>query len=745
MIAYAQRVQYVDDANNRKRHKGIIPPIGGWLLIATFIPFYAFYFLFQSFSIDNLIVFFAVIGLFLLGLIDDKYPLNASKKFLGQFLISFSLVFLADIHFANHLSNYGILPILTKLITMVGIVFVINAYNLMDGINGLTALLGIIAFSFFAFLFYRANQWSYVWLAISIISALLVFLRFNLIETKVFLGDNGSMLIGLLAALFGIQFVNVYTGLDNIVFNKSNAQVGLALAPMIIPVVDTVRLFFIRPYYLSKSPFKADRNHVHHLLIRLGLTHMQASLVLFGLALLIVLAAYAAQDLGSLAVIFIGFFIVVAFLIALDFLVSARFRKNWNKKTMYHGLQQVSKSLNNPAFLEFTFAISFFILAMSIPFHRVSTSIPTLILLASFLILLVRNLILYKNKLSKVFQTKVLHFIKHPYSLLLFIFFLYQIVHILFIRPTGQWEKISVFSLLLIYWLTLYQLENIIAIQPRALLTAFIAGCLGFGVFIILQSFQQYPTLGWNAFYYHELLNNVKANPVTHSLYYNLAILFVGNNYTYLKKEQWRITYWILLLFFVLMTLLCASKVGYVVLLITLSFALYKMIVKKRIAFLSIAVFFLVAFGILFQLQVFTQDFVANNLSNRQYVWQLLFSEFQHFQFWGSGLGSTQEILNQIFIDLNYTKGIANKYNALNQFFETYFDTGIIGLISLLLFIAYSFFISIKKKNVLYFVYLIVVLVYMGFESLLQTQMGMVSFAFFNALFLAVLTKKSKI
>lgn len=736
-IDYANKIDYLDKAQGRKRHKDSIPPIGGWLIYASFALSYLIAFIIPSPNLANIGVLLGVTGVFMLGLVDDKYPMNALQKFAGQFFIAAILVFIGEVHFAEYMTLYGVPYIIGQMFCLVSIVFIINAYNLVDGINGLAAMLGIVAVGFLGMWLYSAGMIDYFILALSTVAALLVFLRYNLLKTKVFLGDNGSMIIGLLAVLFAFTFIKTYTGYKSFVLTKCNAEVGIALAALAIPIADTLRLFFLRPYYLAKSPFKADRNHVHHLLLRIGFSHAEASLVLFGLSILLILSALAAQDLGSIAVILITFSICVAFLMSLDFLVFSKYRRRVNKKTMFNSLQNLSQNLDYPVFLEYTLAISIFLLAISIPFHRVSTSIPTLLLVFSFLALVIRNLIVYRNKVGPLLRDKLSQFLKHPYSILVILFLVYSTFHVLVIKPSGDWHKLTIYLLLFIYWISIFQFEKIIQIKPRVLLTAFIAGCMGFGVYILMQSFVEFPLTGWEGFTYKELLSNVKANPVTHSLYYNLAILFLGNNYKYLKRKEWRISYWIMLMFFIFMIVLCSSKVGFLVLYFTLLTAMYNMIKNKKTAGIVMAGFSIFSLLGAFRFGVFSQEFVLGALDSRLVVWQESIRLVKENFWFGNGIGNSVQSLKEAFIQINYERGITQEYNAQNQFLESFLESGIFGFLFLVFFMAYSFVKAILEKNKLYFVYVGIILVYMMSESLWQTQMGMVAFAFFNALFLA--------
>jgi len=248
VIAFAKKVNYLDEGSGRKRHKESIPPIGGWLLYFAFIMAFVPSFLILNFSVEHLGVFLSFTGLFVLGLVDDKFPMNALQKFSGQFLVAAIFVFIGQVHLAEYMQLYGFPLIFGKLVSMVMIVFIVNAYNLMDGINGLAALLGVVAISFLGLWLYSSGRDDYLVLSLSVLAALFVFLRYNLFKPRVFLGDNGSMIIGLMAIYFAFEFITIYTGYNSIVLTKCNAELGIALAAMAIPIADTFRLFVLRPY-----------------------------------------------------------------------------------------------------------------------------------------------------------------------------------------------------------------------------------------------------------------------------------------------------------------------------------------------------------------------------------------------------------------------------------------------------------------------------------------------------------------
>ena len=154
-------------------------------------------------------------------------------------------------------------------------VLVINAYNLIDGIDGLASGLAITIFGFCGFIFITNNHCIDGFISIASIGGLVAFTRYNLSsDRKVFMGDTGSMVIGLLIAY---QIISLLSSehITAINYKTSNMPI-VVLALLSYPLYDTLRVFIIR-IREKKSPFSADRNHIHHKMIDLGLTHIQAS------------------------------------------------------------------------------------------------------------------------------------------------------------------------------------------------------------------------------------------------------------------------------------------------------------------------------------------------------------------------------------------------------------------------------------------------------------------------------------
>ena len=169
------------------------------------------------------------------------------------------------------------------IVSVVGSMFfllaLINAFNLLDGIDGLTSITGIIVASFYSYMFYKLGYFYYLSISITTIATLLAFLRFNFsVKRKIFMGDTGSLTIGLVLGLLTLKLMAadaVYTSL-----NFQPKQLPLLLvAVLFVPILDICRVMIIR-LLKGVSMFSADRNHIHHIIVDYGLSHLKASLLI---------------------------------------------------------------------------------------------------------------------------------------------------------------------------------------------------------------------------------------------------------------------------------------------------------------------------------------------------------------------------------------------------------------------------------------------------------------------------------
>jgi len=175
------------------------------------------------------------------------------------------------------------------------VILVVNAFNLIDGVDGLAGMLGLLTTSVFGTYFLLAGLPAYAMLSFALGGSLLAFLIFNYNPAKIFMGDCGSLLLGLTNAILAVKFIEVADIQAGSLPIQSAVAVGISV--LIIPLLDTVRVFSIR-IFKGRSPFTPDRNHIHHLLLDRGLGHKHVSLFCFLLNIVFITLTYFGRNLG---------------------------------------------------------------------------------------------------------------------------------------------------------------------------------------------------------------------------------------------------------------------------------------------------------------------------------------------------------------------------------------------------------------------------------------------------------------
>jgi UDP-GlcNAc:undecaprenyl-phosphate GlcNAc-1-phosphate transferase len=277
---------YDDVGHFRKQHDHGIPRLGG---VAIFVSFTITILLFgvvdNALSISYLLI--SCIILFAMGLKDDLSGVNSSTKFAIQFVVALILVLLGDIRITSMYGVFGIMQLPywpSAALSVLLIMLIVNSFNLIDGIDGLAATTGIIVNGAFAFLFMYIKQYELAAISLAMVGAIIGFLKYNITPAKIFMGDTGALLIGLISAVMAFKFIEI-TKNEHINTPTIACAPALTIAILIGPVFDTLRVFTLR-IVSGKSPFEADRNHIHHRILRLGLNHLQATLCLSAINLL---------------------------------------------------------------------------------------------------------------------------------------------------------------------------------------------------------------------------------------------------------------------------------------------------------------------------------------------------------------------------------------------------------------------------------------------------------------------------
>jgi UDP-GlcNAc:undecaprenyl-phosphate/decaprenyl-phosphate GlcNAc-1-phosphate transferase len=293
IIKLANRISIFDEPGERKLHSGKVPLLGGVAVFAATI-FTLTIFAAPYFEKQHVFIITALLILFFFGFRDDILPLEPFRKIAGQALAAVIIIFYSDIRLAGLHGLFGIYTLpygVSFIVTFLFILFIVNSYNLIDGIDGLAAGLGIISSFFFGCIYLYYDQPVMSITAFALCGSLCGFIPYNFYKAKIFIGDTGTMTIGFLLAIFSLKFLELMrTENGEEPFSYYYAPVIL-LSILIVPVIDTLRVFAIR-LLQKKSPFRPDLNHIHHKLLQLGLSVPQAAIILMIVNLLFISAAW---------------------------------------------------------------------------------------------------------------------------------------------------------------------------------------------------------------------------------------------------------------------------------------------------------------------------------------------------------------------------------------------------------------------------------------------------------------------
>ena len=303
IIRVANEKKLFDVPDARKLHKNPIASLGGLGIFGGFIlavllsiPLYK--------NPEFQYFFAAAIVTFFLGFKDDIVILSPIKKFIGQLIAAAILIHLAGIRIDSMhglFGIYGLPDAFATFATYVTIIVVINAFNLIDGVDGLAGTLGLLTMSIFGCYFFLADLPAYAMLSFAMAGSLLAFLIFNFNPAKIFMGDSGSLLLGLTNAILVIKFITVADSATMGYRIESAVAIGFSI--LMLPLADTLRVFSIR-IFKGRSPFSPDRNHIHHLLLDRGLNHRYVTICCLLLNMFFITLAYFSRSLGPTYIFF---------------------------------------------------------------------------------------------------------------------------------------------------------------------------------------------------------------------------------------------------------------------------------------------------------------------------------------------------------------------------------------------------------------------------------------------------------
>ena len=292
----------VDIPNARKLQNHPVPVMGGIAVFFGIIVGLAFFK-----TLIPATKLFPVLGamciVLYIGTIDDIISISAWKRFLLEILVALLIIYGNRYAIINFQGMWGIdfMPraIATPL-TVITVVGLINAVNMIDGIDGLSSAFGIMACGCLGFVSYLSRDYSMGALGFATAGALIPFFMHNVFgnKSKMFLGDGGSMVLGVILSSLVISLLNGNDGLRMFTQARGYSIIAFCLAVMSIPIADTLRVMACRVAG-GRSPFAPDKTHLHHYFIMAGFSHISITMIELFMNVLVIVAWVFAWKLGA--------------------------------------------------------------------------------------------------------------------------------------------------------------------------------------------------------------------------------------------------------------------------------------------------------------------------------------------------------------------------------------------------------------------------------------------------------------
>ena len=288
VIFFAEKLRLLDEAGIRASHKGSVPIFGGIAIFSGII----FSLIFWA-DIENIqYILVSILIIFFIGVIDDLLILSPFKKIVGQIIATSIIIFLGDLQIDSMHGVLGIydLPFwIAILFTVFVVIVIMNGFNLIDGVDGLAAGVGVISSFSFGIIALLIGQSDMAIIAFTLMGSLLGFLKYNFYPAKIFMGDTGSLVVGMILSILAINSIRY--GLVSETIKLPNKGPLLAIVILAIPLFDSLRVFVVR-ILNGRHPLSPGRGHIHHALLRLGFGHKKTSLILYFFAISIISCSY---------------------------------------------------------------------------------------------------------------------------------------------------------------------------------------------------------------------------------------------------------------------------------------------------------------------------------------------------------------------------------------------------------------------------------------------------------------------
>lgn len=324
----------VDLPDARKIHKTPVPRLGG---VAIFLAFLCSQLLYVEMTREMRGILAGGLVIFLTGLLDDLQGLSARSKFVGQFFGCLLAATIGNLWIFNlgNLFGFGAIHLPLALavpFTLFSCVGLINAINLIDGLDGLAGGVSVVALGAFFVLALQDGNLPAAALSAGLLGALLGFLKYNFFPARIFMGDAGSLTVGYFLAILAIMLT------------QSPGSIVTPVLPVLIlglPVVDTVWVMS-RRLLEGSSPFAADRTHVHHKFLDLGLQHRFTVIVIFAISMFWALASLFWRDRPDWWLLSIYLLVSGVLYLCLRYLTNNRQRFSLFNKDSAEGLRNTA-------------------------------------------------------------------------------------------------------------------------------------------------------------------------------------------------------------------------------------------------------------------------------------------------------------------------------------------------------------------------------------------------------------------
>ena len=312
IIFFAERLRLIDLAGERSSHEGSVPVFGGIAIFAGVM----FPLLLWSELANIQFILVSLFIIFFVGIIDDLLTLSPTKKIIGQIISVLILIYLQDLRIEN---MYGVLGIfhLSEIFSILFTVFVVivitNGFNLIDGVDGLACGIGIIASVGFGVIAFIMGQIDMTIIAFTLTGALIGFLKYNFYPAKIFMGDTGSLVIGMILSVLAINIIREGIVSETIYFPNKGPLIAIVL--LAIPLFDSLRVFVNR-VKRGKRPLSPGKDHLHHALLDLGYGHKYTALILYLFSVLAIFLSFFLLTLNlNISITILAFSCYIAILL----------------------------------------------------------------------------------------------------------------------------------------------------------------------------------------------------------------------------------------------------------------------------------------------------------------------------------------------------------------------------------------------------------------------------------------------